>query len=78
MLEKIVCKIFNTKYKIGITESGKVLAVLSDKIVECDKVVHMGSIHYRPKFTNKRISAKSLNRKQFLIKNKEIQQYCPF
>lgn len=78
MKEEIVCKIFNTKYNIGITYTGKVLCVLSDKIVECDKVVHMGSIHYRPKFTNKRISSKSLNKKEHLVKNKIIQQYCPF
>ena len=78
MIKKIVCKIFNTKYKIGITQDGKVLAVLPDRIVECDKIVHMGSIHYRPKFTAKRISAKSLNKREFLIKNKIIQEFSPF
>ena len=78
MIEKIICKRFNTKYNIGITETGKVLAVLKDKIVECNKVVHMGSIHYRPKFTNKRISAKSLNDKRYLVSNKIIQEYIPF
>lgn len=79
MQEKIICKTYNTKYNIGITENGKVLAVLPDKrIVECDKVVHMGSIHYRPKFTSKRISRNTLNDSKFLIANKEIQSYCPF
>jgi hypothetical protein len=79
MIQKIVCKTFNTKYNIGITDDKKVLAVLDDnRIVECDKVVHMGSIHYRPKFTNKRISQKALNNKKNLVKNKEIQSYCPF
>ena len=78
MIEKIVCKKYNTKYNIGITESGKVLAVLKDRVVECDKVVHMGSIHYRPKFTNKRVSSKSLNNKEYLVDNKIIQEYCLF
>lgn len=79
MTEKIVCKIFNTKYQIGITDNSEVLALLNDgRIVNCDKLVHMGSVHYRPKFTNKRISAKSLNNKKYLIKNKVIKEYCPF
>mgnify|MGYP003406154670 FL=1 len=79
MQENIVCKKFNTKYNIGITNEGKVVALLEDKrIVDCDKVVHMGSIHYRPKFTNKRISARRLNDKNNLISNKIIQEYSPF
>ena len=39
MIEKIVCKKFNTKHNIGITEKGEVLAVLPDKrIVACEKI----------------------------------------
>lgn len=79
MQQQIVCKVYNTKYNIGVTIDGKVIAVLQDKrIVDCDKVVHMGSIHYRPKFTNRRISARKLNDTKNLIRNKIIQEYSPF
>ena len=79
MQKLIVCKKYNTKYNIGITSDGEVLAKLDDgRIVECDKVAHMGSIHYRPKFTNKRISARKLNDANVIINNFTLQHYCPF
>ena len=79
MIKKIVCKYWNTKHKIGIDQLGNAIAELKDgKIVPCKKVVHMGSIHYIPKTTSLKISAKQLNEKNHIIQNFTLQNYCPF
>jgi hypothetical protein len=78
MVEEIVCKYYNIKHKIGIDAQGIAWAQTDRGVVQCDKVVHMGSIHYRPKFTSRRISSKMLNNKSEIIYNFIIQTYCPF
>lgn len=78
MIEKITCKFWNTKYNIGVTDKGEYLAIHKDKIKPVIKEVHCGSIHYRIKGTGIRASKAQLNKEGFLIKDKVIQEYCPF
>jgi hypothetical protein len=78
MIENITCKTWNTKYNIGVTTDGKYLALHEDKIKEVIKEVHCGSIHYRIKGTGIRASKVQLNNPKYLIKNKVIQDFCPF
>lgn len=76
MIEEIICKIYNPKHQIGITEEGKVYALIEGKIITCNKIIHMGSIHYSIKGLSKKVSEKQIYKNH--IKNYCIQNYCPF
>lgn len=78
MIENITCKFWNTKYNIGVTDKGEYLALKDGKVKPVIKEVHCGSIHYRIKGTGIRESKAQLNKDEFLIKDKVIQEYCPF
>ena len=78
MIEKIVCKVWNSKYQIGILPNGNYIGKVKDKIKPVLKEVHLGSVHYRCIGSDKRVSAKRLNDKKLLVTNFTLQEYCPF
>jgi hypothetical protein len=78
MIDEVICKFWNTKYNIGVTDKGEYLALKDGKVKQVIKEVHCGSIHYRIKGTGIRASKAQLNKKENLTYNKVIQEYCPF
>ena len=78
MLQEIVCKFWNTKHHIGVDSNGNYIGKLNGKIKPVLKEVHAGAIHYRFVGTSKRVSKKQLNKKEFLVTNYTLQEYCPF
>lgn len=75
-MEEIICKVYNPKHQIGITNEGKIYAIRKGKIILCVEVVHMGSIHYKIKGSSTKISKKQIYKNS--IENYYIQSYCPF
>lgn len=78
MTEEIVCTYWNMEYNIGVYNGKYIHRNSENELIDCIREYHNGSIHYRIKGTSKRISAKRLNDKNYLIKNYQLQEYCPF
>lgn len=79
MVEEIICEFWNVKYNIGKTKDNKLFALVDGKVKSVLKESHCGSIHYRIKGSDSRISANKLNKEEEdIIKNKLIQFYTPF
>ena len=77
MIQEICCKWWSEKLNIGVTEDKKVFAIINNNPVKLNREFHMMRPHYRIPGTSKRFSDLQIN-KSVAIKNKIIQEYCPF
>jgi hypothetical protein len=78
MVEEIICKVWNTKYNIGLLPNGNYIGKVDGKIKPVKKEVFAGSIHYRCVGSDVRVSKIRLNDVKNIVYNYTIQKFCPF
>jgi len=78
MLKNITCKFYNKKHDIGVTNDGEYFAKIGVKIKPVKKEVFAGAIYYRAIGSSKRVSRKQLRKKEDIVRDYILQEYCPF